>query len=178
MKMASKSVLLDADVIIHFYKGGKLGQLPEIVKPLGLCLLQRVYNELRTSDLKSYLDKMTAFKLISEANVEGNTDIYTETIQLSARLGIGESACLAYARFNGDVIASSNLSDIKSYCQEHNIEYLTTMDLLAIALEKGIMSVDVCNSFIMEVSRKGSKLLVMDINYYKDNNPSKILYLN
>lgn len=46
-----------------------------------------------------------------------------------------ESACLAYAKFNKDILASSNLRDIKKYCSFHDIEYLTTIDLLKVGYE-------------------------------------------
>jgi hypothetical protein len=73
-------------------------------------------------------------------------------------LGAGESACLVYARFNKNVLASSNLKDIKQYCSFHNIEYVTTIDLLVIGYEKFILTEQECNDFIETVRGTGSKL--------------------
>ena len=49
------------------------------------------------------------------------------------RFGEGERACMAIARFDKEVIASSNFRDVATYCQEHNIEYIGVMDILTIA---------------------------------------------
>lgn len=175
--MASKSVLLDADVLIHFYKGDKLGLLPDIVNPLRLCLLEKVYKELKYG-VKSYVDQMITYKLISEKSIEEDNNIYLETIKLSSKLGIGESACLAYARFKNEVIASSNLSDIAEYCNSHQIDYMTTMDLLVIALDKKIMTAKECNQFITKVRSRKSNILVVEIKHYRQSNPSKIHLLD
>lgn len=43
-------------------------------------------------------------------------------------LGRGESACMVYCRYNKDIIGSSNLKDITSYCDEHEIVYLPVVD--------------------------------------------------
>jgi hypothetical protein len=44
--------------------------------------------------------------------------------------GDGESACIAYVRYSNDIIGSSNLSDVKNYCNLHSIDLLTTMDFV------------------------------------------------
>ena len=75
--------------------------------------------------------------------------------------GDGESACLAVARYNNHILASSNLKDIKTYCDFHNIEYLTTMDFLCEAVSKGIFDNQRCNDFIEMVINAGSKLPVL-----------------
>jgi hypothetical protein len=53
---------------------------------------------------------------------------------LSNNVGPGESACMSVARFNDNVIGSSNLSDISKYCKDHKISYLTTLDFLFIGV--------------------------------------------
>ena len=74
------------------------------------------------------------------------------------KLGEGESACMAVARFEKEYIASSNLKDIKAYCSEHGIIYYTTMDLLVEAINKKIMTEKECDQFINDVKAKGSRL--------------------
>lgn len=73
-------------------------------------------------------------------------------------VGEGESACMAYCRFTSNIIGSSNLRDIRNYCSEHKIAYLTTIDFLYYAWRKGLMSSDDCRSFISVVKAKGSRL--------------------
>ena len=65
---------------------------------------------------------------------------------------------MAYCRFHNDVLASSNLRDIKRYCEENGIQYLTTMDLLSTAYQKGILDEAECDLFIYLVKSGGSKL--------------------
>lgn len=57
-----------------------------------------------------------------------------------------------------DILASSNLSDIKLYCEENNIKYLTTMDFITEAFLKGILNEAEFDYFIYNVKTKGSKL--------------------
>ena len=45
-------------------------------------------------------------------------------------LGKGESVCMIYCFDNQDVLGSSNLRDIKDYCESHQITYLTTLNFL------------------------------------------------
>lgn len=63
-------------------------------------------------------------------------------------IGNGERACMAVARFNKDIVASSNFRDIAPYCNEHNILYLGTLDILSIAVTKGIYDEQTCDNFI------------------------------
>ena len=73
-------------------------------------------------------------------------------------LDSGESACLAYAKFNRDVLASSNLKDIIKYCRFHKIKYITTIDLLVMGYTQGVFTEENCDDFIQTVRRRGSKL--------------------
>jgi hypothetical protein len=53
-----------------------------------------------------------------------------EFMQLEKKFGIGESLAMVYCKYNHNVLASSNLKDIKKYCTDNGITYVTTMDLL------------------------------------------------
>ncbi|WP_421773739.1 hypothetical protein [Gracilimonas sp.] len=176
----SKLVLLDADVIIHFFKGGKLSLIPEIVSPHKLCLLKAVYDEILPGTLKSDVDKLITFKLIEEAEITDNDEIYFEALEIgrNAAIGEGEAACLAYARFTNKIIASSNLKDITDYCNKHSITYLTTLDLLAIAKEKGLLTKDECNQFTVTVRKKNSNIKVIDIDHHIATDGSKMHIFN
>ena len=57
------------------------------------------------------------------------------------------------------VIGSSNLLDIKKYCETNRITYLTTtLDFLYFAIKKGIMSIPEADAFIQTVISKDSRL--------------------
>jgi len=78
---------------------------------------------------------------------------------LKQNMGDGEAACMAVAKHTKDYIASSNLKDIKSYCDRNGIVYLTTMDILLEAYHNKILSETECDAFIKEVKEKDSKLI-------------------
>ena len=73
---------------------------------------------------------------------------------------------MAFLRFNDHVLASSNLKDIKKYCEANDITFLTTMDLLCEALRTSILTEEECNLFIEKVLTKGSKLPCRIISEY------------
>jgi hypothetical protein len=73
---------------------------------------------------------------------------------------------MAYCKFNHDIIASSNIKDIKDYCEQNGISYLTTMDFLYEAYRKSILTEEECNTFITSVIKKGSILPNIKITDY------------
>lgn len=90
-------------------------------------------------------------------------------LNLIRTFGKGESACMAYCRFNKDILASSNLKDISKYCEDNGITYLTTMDFLAEALKAKQLTEQECNDFIRDVKAAGSKLPVDTIAEFLKN---------
>ncbi len=82
-------------------------------------------------------------------------------------IGDGERACMAMARFQNEVLASSNFKDIKDYCNENGIEYIGCMDLLYIAQKRKIFTTEQCNSFISSVKElNNARLPVAKIEDY------------
>lgn len=55
-------------------------------------------------------------------------------------MGDGEAAVLALTYENGGVIASNNLSDVRGFAENNNLNLITTAFILAKAYEKGIKS--------------------------------------
>ncbi|MDP4184234.1 MAG: hypothetical protein Q8862_03610 [Bacteroidota bacterium] len=161
-----KLILLDADVISHFISGGQFALLPSIFR-YSKVLLDIVANELRASKkFKNYIDNVIATGFIKEINFQGNKQIAIEYAKLIKTFGKGESACMAYCKFNKDILASSNLRDISKYCEDNNITYLTTMDFLIEALHANQLTEQECDIFIKNVKAVGSKLPVDKINEY------------
>src|SRR5688572_14471512 len=149
--MGSKTVyiLLDADVIIHFYKADRLSVLQELYKGR-LLILDFVLEELlRNRSISPYVENFLRFNVIQEYKFPTqDLEILKEYASLSKTRGKGESACMAVCRFQHNILASSNIRDIKPYCEEHGIAYLTTMDILAIAHTKSLMSLKECDDSI------------------------------
>ena len=162
MSKKGQIILLDADVIIHFMKASKHLSLPAIFPEHRLCVLDIVADELRKFKTGIVqVDNLFTFKTIEQLPFPKNeysNPIFKEFIQLKKLFGDGESACMAYARFNQNILASSNLRDIKNYCNTHHIQYLTTMDFLCEALSRGIFTESDCDDFIFIVKYKDSKL--------------------
>ena len=151
----NRSILIDSDVISHFISAGKLDILPLIFPDNKILLLDKVYCEIeRFHKRKLLIDKILAsgsFTLLPFP--EDTPEIKKEYVYIMKSLfkGDGESACMAVARFNNNIIASSNLKDIRQYCDLHSIDYLTTMDFLCSALTQKTFSLKECDEFISRV---------------------------
>ena len=164
-KGAKIQIVLDADVVIHFAKGGYLNLLPSIFPDYEYVLLETVYEELKS--LRSQVDnQIMRLKNITLQPFAPRGEMLREYAMLRSRFGKGESACMAYCLFTHNVIGSSNLRDIRTYCQEKQITYLTTMDFLWYAWRKHLMTTDEVKTFMNEVRSKGSILPEVDIEKY------------
>lgn len=163
-----KKIILDADVIIHFVKGGLIGTLPGIFSNK-MFVPDVVYQESLSKQYQTEINNLFNFKLVYELEIKSDIKVFAEYNRLKKIFGKGESACMAYCRYNDDVIGSSNLKDITNYCTEHGIVYLTTMDFLAAAYRKGQLSEAVCDEFIYNVKLKKSKLPCNTIAEYLAN---------
>ena len=168
-KKKNKIILVDADVISHFIKGGEIYTINSIFD-YELKILDKVYDELkRNVSWKQQIDNLISQKVIEVIPFpENNTEVKKEYFRIKKQLnkGDGESACLSFVRYTSNIIASCNLVDIKEYCDEFEITYLTTMDFLCYALSKGIFTEQRCNEFITNVLSKNSKLPVTEIKDY------------
>ena len=168
MKENEKIILIDADVVSHFIYAGEIIFLPHIFD-YKIYILDKVYAELeRFPNRKREVDNIINMKLFELMPFpEENADIRKEYALLKKGLkGEGESACMAIARFTGNILASSNLKDTAQYCKTHNINYLTTMDFLCYALKKGIFTIERCNDFISKVLKAGNRLPVTRMQDY------------
>ena len=162
-----KSVLLDADVIVHFYKGD---QILLLIKLFGkrLLILDSVVNELKGLRItRPIIDNFLSFKIAEEIKFPDDNTVITEYARLlKTGRGKGESACMAFLRYNDNILASSNLKDVQKYCEVYNIELITTMDILTMAYENGMLNETECDYFIYNVILKGSKLPFASIKDY------------
>jgi hypothetical protein len=156
----SKAIVFDADVIIHFLNGGRLEDLFKIL-PNKSLLLNKVYDEFVFEKTKSAIDDLLHRKVITKITIDGDLDMVAEYARLKGRLmnrGTGESACMAYCRYKKDVIASSNLKDIRSYCTMHKVENLNTMDFVRIAYESEKWNQEECDVFIKKLVRNKHRI--------------------
>ena len=165
-KGGKTQIVLDADVVIHFAKGGLLSLLPTIFPNYEYVLLEAVHEEL-LSDIRTQIDnQMALLKNITLQAFAPRGEMLREYAQLRSKFGKGESACMAYCLFTHNVIGSSNLRDIREYCEAKQIVYLTTLDFLWYAWQKGLLTSAEISTFIAEVKQKGSKLPEVEIEKY------------
>ncbi len=168
MTCKKTKIILDADVIIHFMEAGYFSLLPDIFPEYEYLILDIVYDELaQNKETKSFIDRYFHFlKKIKIETFAPKGESMREYYRLKATLGKGESACMIYCRDNHDVLGSSNLRDIKEYCSQNGITYLTTLDFLYYAFIRNLMTENECAEFIQHVIDAGSKLPVIDITKY------------
>ena len=161
--MEKVKIILDADVLLHFAKAGRLSMLPELLSEYEHVVLSVVYDEI------GFIQQILFLKNISKETFNPTGEMLVEYARLLQTFGKGESACMAYCRYTHNVIGSSNLKDIKEYCERQQITYLTTLDFLYYAFVRGKMSAEECEQFVKEVVAKGSKLPTVDFERYLPN---------
>jgi predicted nucleic acid-binding protein len=170
-----KAILIDADVLIHFSLGDTVLRISEIYPQYEKWVMDVVESEIskRLSAAHHQLQfilNQSIFKRVEMPAIK--SPAYAEFLRLkreNPRIGEGEAACMAFARFNDHILASSNFRDIKKYCEEYNILYISTMDLLKEALDKSIMSEEECDKFIEKVKKQGSQLPCNYMFEYTEN---------
>lgn len=178
MVTSERIILIDADVISHFITAGEADSLNQVFPANPVYILDKVHAELQqwpSSAIRTEISILLSTKKIRLMDFpEDNEEIKREYAWIKSMLfkGDGESACLAVARYNNIILASSNLRDIKNYCITHKIDYLTTMDFLCKALHSGLFLEARCDLFITRVLAAGSRLPVRHMNDYTCRNLS------
>ena len=166
MQKTKRIILIDADLVSHFISAGEAENIHLVFPDNQIQILDKVYAELQRWKFKNA--GVILSMILKEKNIqligfpEDNEAIKKEYFHIKKMMfkGDGESACLAVAKHNKNILASSNLRDIKVYCEMHKIDYLTTMDFLCYALYTDFFSLERCNVFIEKVLKSGSKLPV------------------
>lgn len=171
MESSNRIILIDADVFSHFVVAGEIEWLHRIFPDNPLYLLDKVHAELQrwpNDEVRTQVSQAIGKKIRLIPFPEEDEVIKREYSWIKGVLfkGDGESACLAVARYRKNILASSNLRDIKNYCSMHKVDYLTTMDFLCQALSTGIFDEARCDKFILAVRGSGSKLPVNTMKSY------------
>jgi hypothetical protein len=80
-------------------------------------------------------------------------------------------------KFEKDVIASSNFRDIIPYCEANNIQYLGTLDILAIALQRQIFDIARCDNFIATTRKINKARYPVHVNSILDYQPNDVSFI-
>ena len=161
-------IVLDADVIIHFAKGRLLHVLPSIFQEFEFVVLDKVMEEIRKPALTQLQNQMAFMKNIREIKFGKTAEERREFARLQSVLclGKGESACMAYCKFNHDVVGSSNLKDITDYCHDNQITFLTTIEFLYYGIVRSVITKEEAVEFIRLVNSQNSKLPDVDFDNF------------
>lgn len=174
MSQDNKKILFDADVISHFISSGNTAMLCSIY-PNEKVVLQIVADEVRRHPLlREPLNDLIASGKLVQIPMPSSSEILLEFASLqNSNKGPGESACMAVARFDPNIIASNNWRDVKSYCELHQIQYLSTMDFIYETYRSGLMNLADCDFMIYNLlsQKKPAKIPYTKIEEYcKRNN--------
>ncbi len=148
-------ILLDADVVIHLFKAERISLLHELyagrLRMLDIVLAELLNN--RT--VNKIVESLFVFKHVEEIKFPTISipSLLQEFVRLKYEIeGAGERASLLYCKHFKQIIASSNTRDIVPFCEANSIAYLTTMDLFAVAVDRGKMTskeVEACVNLIL-----------------------------
>ena len=152
-------------------RGGQFSLLLDIFPEYDYLMLDVVYHEVTVNrNTKKQIDNTLRFmsNRLSSVKFDPKGESRFEYARLRSKLllGKGESACMVYCRDNNDVVGSSNIRDIKKYCNENQITYLTTLEFLYYAFLRKKMTKTEVDSFIATVRANGSNLPETDIEHY------------
>ena len=174
-------ILLDADVIIHLFKAERISLLNELFSGR-LRMLDVVHTELLNNrSINQVVENLFVFKQIEEIAFPTTTNqaMFFEYLKLKPKIkGDGERASLLYCKYYKQIIASSNTSDIVPFCNENSIAFLTTLDILSIAIHRKKITNQEANDCIRMILSKGSHLCCTSIEEHlrKHFETEKLLY--
>ena len=131
-------------------------------------LLDYVRNELfENQTVRGIVEYLFLYKQVEEITFP--LSLFNELKKLKSQIdGVGERACLVYCKHNAQIIASSNTKDIVPYCDEHSIAYLTTLDIFAVAINKGLMTKPEANNLIKKITFNNESYIIEHINNSPD----------
>ena len=166
MKDKKLKIVLDTDVVLHFMKGGRLSLLLDIfASECEYVMLSTTYDEIRNRDQKNQIDNhINLLKNLTKVKFNPTGEMRRVYAMLTSQFGKGESACMAYCQFEHHVIGSNNTRDIREYCNNNGISYLTTGDFLYYAIKRGKMTESDAAQLIADARAQGSNVPGFDYN--------------
>lgn len=154
--MIKKVIFYDADFLSSFLLINEVSFLKNLFSEI--IIPKEVFDELcehgSPNLIKEGIIKLKESNIVKIINIEIPSQEYT--IYKSIKngnwhkdlkpSGKGESAALAFAINNDWVLASNNLNDVKYYVDKYKLPWLTSSYLIALCVEKKIISIDRANS--------------------------------
>src|SRR5690554_3255993 len=148
-------ILVDADVLIHLFKADRISILKDLY-PSRVFILDVVLDELKGNrTINNKLASIILFSGIKELifPTTSNPTLFREFLSLKKSIkGDGERASLIYCKYHSNIIASSNTKDIKPFCEQHGMAYLTTLDILCVVVHKNLLTGAEANQLIQKIT--------------------------
>ena len=113
-----------------------------------IVIPEQVYAELNRPAIKFLKTKLDDFIKRTDAKIqtiETNSDEFNLYLKLTSGknckvIGKGEAICISLAKIKNGVLASNNLKDICWYVKQYNLKFITTGDILTMALQNEIIT--------------------------------------
>ena len=83
-------------------------------------------------------------------------------LRKTGKLGSGEAAVMAYARFHGGIVCSNNIRDVKHYCLRNNLSFCTVALSMFQAYKQGLIDREKGNSIWQIFLKKKRKVHFSD----------------
>lgn len=157
-------LVLDADLLSCFLHTNHLALLGKLYPQA--VILDVVRQEInKVPSLKAALAQVTKSGWFSLRSVNVPSDEAVEYVSLTRKrrvpspLGHGEAAVMAWVRFNGGTVGSNNLKDVRAYCQNNNLRFVTIRAIIADAvLNREVLSIEDAESFWATMLTKKRRL--------------------
>ena len=161
----TKKVFFDTDCISSFMRIGERNVIEELFNAR-IVIPEEVYEELsnpRVPHLKKQVDEMIVNGFAVVQPIEVGSSEYIIFNKLTDPLnkpiiGRGEGAAIAQAYISSGILASNNLRDVKKYVEEYNLAHYTTLDILILAEEQGVLCDLECESIWRAMKQNGITL--------------------
>lgn len=181
----SPPIVFDTDCLSSFLWVRRPDLVPAVLGG-SILLPEQVVYELDNLRLTKYawvpqmLDQEITAGSFEVLRIKAQGAVATEYLALvggkyGKRMGSGEAAVLAYVRMNGGTVASNNLSDIAPYCKTHGLEYISTDDILCLAVVHGHLDVAQAETIWVDMKNRRQSLPAYDFSEayrrFNDNLP-------
>lgn len=160
--MYDGNVFYDSDCLVCFLAVKQCGILQELFSKVivPLVVKNEILNPATPQYIKDNFKKLVELDFVEVKEMEMGSREHTRYIELKNNyefMGNGEAAVIALTHENGGVIASNNLSDVRRYVEEYDLNLITTAFILAKAYEKGVKTRKELDGIWKDMIKNGRK---------------------
>lgn len=168
--MMSKKIVWDSDGLSAFLWVNKLEVLLNSQADKEHIILEPVLEELKKVDhLFQRLQASIARFTIADVDLSNSEEV-DYFVELQKRMGIGESACISYAKFHDcEYVGSNNLSDVLQLCCAESINLKTTGMVLVEAVRTSNITEKEADDMWSRMLSKRRLLPTANFVDYRDN---------